>query len=170
MIFTSLKKLEIYFTENYNIEIFLQLMRQGGLEVIDCNNHVKSAIKYFGPSCAVNSLTDRYNPLGDNSDQLCKLCIGEIPGGRCTTADPYADYEGAFRCLLEVGDIAFLFHTTVLEMTSTNFDLSTFNSFRRCLSKNSLMINLSDLIIFFCRFRYERSVRAALSRWNACSR
>lgn len=39
-------------------------MKQGGLEIIDCNNHVKSAIKYFGPSCAVNSLIDKYNPLG----------------------------------------------------------------------------------------------------------
>ena len=102
-----------------------QLMRQGGLEVIDCNNHAKSAINYFGPSCAVNTLTDRFNPLGDNSDHLCKLCIGEIPGGRCTESDPYAGYEGAFRCLLEVGEIAFLVHTTVHEMTSTNFDLST---------------------------------------------
>lgn len=39
-------------------------MNEGGLEVIDCNNHVKSAIKYFGPSCAVNSLIDTYNPVG----------------------------------------------------------------------------------------------------------
>ncbi|KAK0159654.1 hypothetical protein PV327_010748 [Microctonus hyperodae] len=97
------------------------LMQEGGLEVIDCNNHVKSTIKYFGPSCAINSLIDRYNPLGDNSNQLCKLCIGEIPGGICTSADPYADYEGAFKCLVEAGEIAFLVHTTVGEMTSTNF-------------------------------------------------
>lgn len=34
------------------------------MDVIDCNNHVKSAIKYFGPSCAVNSLIDKYNPIG----------------------------------------------------------------------------------------------------------
>lgn len=68
---------------------------------------------------------DHYNPLGDNSDQLCKLCIGKIPGERCTNADPYAGYEGAFRCLLEAGEIAFLVHTTVAEMTSTTFDLST---------------------------------------------
>ncbi|XP_017883178.1 melanotransferrin [Ceratina calcarata] len=104
------------------------LMRQGGLEIIDCNNHVKSAIKFFGPSCAVNSLIDKYNPLGDNSDQLCKLCIGKIPTERCTTSDPYAGYEGAFRCLVEAGEIAFLVHTTVEEMTSTTFD---FNSVKK---------------------------------------
>ncbi|XP_015127075.1 melanotransferrin [Diachasma alloeum] len=101
------------------------LMREGGLEIVDCNNHVKSTTKFFGPSCAVNSLIDRYNPLGDNSDQLCRLCVGEIPSGRCTNADPYAGYEGAFRCLVEAGEIAFLLHTTVHEMTSTNFDFTS---------------------------------------------
>lgn len=40
--------------------------------------------------------------------------------------DPYAGYEGAFRCLVEVGEIAFLQHTTVDEMTSTSFDFSMF--------------------------------------------
>ncbi|XP_034950389.1 melanotransferrin [Chelonus insularis] len=113
------------------------LMTRGGLEVIDCNNHVKSAIEFFGPSCAVNSLVDRYNPLGDNSDQLCKLCIGDIPGGICTNKDPYADYEGAFKCLVEAGEIAFLVHTTVQEMTSMSFD---FNS----ISKNDFELFCPD--------------------------
>ncbi|KAF7405689.1 hypothetical protein HZH68_005058 [Vespula germanica] len=100
------------------------LMKQGGMEIIDCNNHVKSTIKYFGPSCAVNSLIDKYNPLGDNSDQLCKLCIGKPPTGKCTNADPYAGYEGAFRCLVNAGEIAFLVHTTVQEMTSSTFEFN----------------------------------------------
>ncbi|XP_076293770.1 transferrin 2 [Lasioglossum baleicum] len=99
------------------------LMKHGGLEIIDCNNHVKSAITYFGPSCAVNSLIDKYNPLGDNSDQLCKLCIGKIPGDRCTSADPYAGYDGAFKCLIETGEIAFLVHSTVDEMIFDYKDL-----------------------------------------------
>ncbi|XP_033207220.1 melanotransferrin [Belonocnema kinseyi] len=100
------------------------LMKQGGMEIIDCNNHVKSTIKYFGPSCAANSLIDKYNPLGDNSDQLCKICIGKIPGGKCTNADPYSGYEGAFRCLTEAGDIAFLVHTTVQEMTANLYEFT----------------------------------------------
>ncbi|KAJ4431498.1 hypothetical protein ANN_20096, partial [Periplaneta americana] len=100
------------------------LMQKGDMEVIDCNNHVKSAIKYFGPSCAVNSLLDKYNPLGDNSDKLCKLCTGKIPGEWCSSADPYFGFEGAFRCLVEAGEIAFLKHTTVEEMTSTRFDFT----------------------------------------------
>ncbi|XP_075238326.1 transferrin 2 [Lycorma delicatula] len=98
------------------------LMQQGGMEVIDCNNHVKSTINYFGPSCAVNSLVNKYNPIGDNSDKLCALCIGKVPGGKCTSADPYAGFEGAFRCLVEKGEIAFLKHTTVQEMVNSKYD------------------------------------------------
>ncbi|XP_039275547.1 melanotransferrin [Nilaparvata lugens] len=98
------------------------LMRDGGMEIVDCNNHVKSTINYFGPSCAVNSLVNKYNPIGDNKDKLCQLCIGKVPGGKCTSADPYAGFEGAFKCLVEKGDIAFLKHTTVKEMTESQVD------------------------------------------------
>ncbi|CAH2244764.1 jg22216, partial [Pararge aegeria aegeria] len=90
------------------------LMREGGLKVTDCNNHVKSAIQYFGESCAPNSLKDMYNPIGDNPDQLCKLCAGGA-GVRCTLADPHAGYEGALKCLLADGggEIAFVRDTTI---------------------------------------------------------
>lgn len=57
-----------------------------------------------------------FSYLGDNSDKLCQICIGRIPGDRCTPADPYAGFEGAFRCLIEAGEIAFLKHTTIHEM------------------------------------------------------
>ncbi|KAK7603014.1 hypothetical protein V9T40_003013 [Parthenolecanium corni] len=97
------------------------LMREGGLEIIDCNNHVKSAIKFFGPSCAVNSLSDEFNPAGDNSDKLCQICTGAVPGGKCTPSDPYAGFSGAFRCLIEAGEIAFLRHTTVKEMIKNHY-------------------------------------------------
>lgn len=99
-------------------------MKRGNMEIIDCNNHVKSAINFFGPSCAVNSLIDKYNPIGDNSDKLCQLCTGKVPGGKCTRADPYAGYEGAFRCLLEAGDVAFVKHSTVPDMLSGGDEFS----------------------------------------------
>ncbi|EDW94316.1 melanotransferrin [Drosophila yakuba] len=95
------------------------LQREGGMEVVDCNNQVKTAASYFNSSCAVYSLSDKYNPIGDNSDKLCTLCTGKIPGGRCSSADPYFGYEGAFKCLLEKGDVAFLRHSTVNEMLQT---------------------------------------------------
>lgn len=92
------------------------LQKEGGMEIVDCNNHVKTATAFFNSSCAVNSLIDKYNPIGDNSDRLCALCTGVVPGGKCTPSDPYYGYDGAFRCLLEAGDVAFLKHSTVLEM------------------------------------------------------
>uniref|UniRef100_A0A1A9WD43 Transferrin n=1 Tax=Glossina brevipalpis TaxID=37001 RepID=A0A1A9WD43_9MUSC len=51
--------------------------------------------------------------------RLCTLCTGKIPGGRCSVSDPYFGYDGAFRCLLEAGDVAFLRHSTVFEMLAT---------------------------------------------------
>ncbi|XP_053683149.1 melanotransferrin isoform X3 [Sabethes cyaneus] len=95
------------------------LQREGGMEITDCNNHVKTATDFFGPSCAVNALVDKYNPIGDNSDKLCSLCTGKVPGEKCTPKDPYAGFEGAFRCLLEAGDVAFIKHTTVDEMVDS---------------------------------------------------
>ncbi|XP_017070942.1 melanotransferrin [Drosophila eugracilis] len=95
------------------------LQREGGMEVVDCNNQVKTAANYFNNSCASYSLSDKYNPIGDNSDKLCTLCTGKIPGGRCSASDPYFGYEGAFKCLLEKGDVAFLRHSTVNEMLQT---------------------------------------------------
>ncbi|XP_055912472.1 melanotransferrin [Eupeodes corollae] len=92
------------------------LQHEGGMEVIDCNNQVKTAANYFSDSCAVYSLIDKYNPIGDNSDRLCNLCTGKVQEGRCTSNDPYFGYPGAFRCLLEAGNVAFLRHTTVKEM------------------------------------------------------
>ena len=53
---------------------------------------------------------------GDNSNKLCALCGSEEPGEKCTDADPYAGMEGAFRCLLEAGDIAFVKHSTPREV------------------------------------------------------
>lgn len=47
----------------------MQLQREGGMEVVDCNNQVKTAASYFNNSCAVYSLSDKHNPIGDNSDK-----------------------------------------------------------------------------------------------------
>ena len=74
-----------------------RLISSNVMEVVDCNNHVKSAIEFFGESCAVDSLRDRYNPLGDNPHKFCELCGSATPGIRCTNRDPYAEYAGALR-------------------------------------------------------------------------
>ncbi|KAM7284230.1 ovotransferrin [Ixodes scapularis] len=91
------------------------LVHENVLEVSDCNNLVKSASTFFGPSCAPNSLIDKHNPTGDNPQKMCELCGGR-PGERCSGNDPYAGYQGAVRCLAERGDVAFVKHTTLDEV------------------------------------------------------
>ncbi|KFM64915.1 Melanotransferrin, partial [Stegodyphus mimosarum] len=88
------------------------------MEVKDCNNLIKTAAAFFGPSCAPNSLIDKYNPTGDNPLHMCELCVGD-KSTHCSGSDPYANFDGAFNCFINRGDIAFLKHTTVDEMTSS---------------------------------------------------
>lgn len=50
---------------NFNNYVYFQLISKGFMKIFDCNNHVKTTIEFFGPSCAVNSLLDKYNPMGN---------------------------------------------------------------------------------------------------------
>jgi melanoma-associated antigen p97 len=121
-------------------------MKEGNMKVVDCNNHVKNAIEFFGKSCAVNSLINKYNPIGDNSDKLCHLCVGKVPGGWCTSTDPYVGFDGAFRCLMEAGEVAFLKHTTVQEMiASKSFKGVTSDQFQ-LLCKNGQRMAISEYL------------------------
>ncbi|KAM4041131.1 saxiphilin-like [Anomaloglossus baeobatrachus] len=69
---------------------------------------------YFSQSCAPGSAID---------SNLCQLCIGdpENPEAntKCSLSDKEAYYgnEGAIRCLVEKGDVAFVPHTAVYENT-----------------------------------------------------
>lgn len=64
---------------------------------------------------------------------MCTICASKVSGQKCTSSDPYAGDEGAFKCLIETGDIAFLRHTIVLEMV---MDQTLF-----CMSINFMLIN-----------------------------
>ncbi|XP_076068104.1 transferrin 2 isoform X2 [Oratosquilla oratoria] len=90
-----------------------EMITTGAMEVTDCNNYVKTASEFFSGGCAVNILTDKYNPLGDNNQILCSACGSELPGQHCNSQDLYAGYQGAFLCLLDKGDVAFTKHSTV---------------------------------------------------------
>ncbi|XP_015788305.1 melanotransferrin-like [Tetranychus urticae] len=92
-----------------------RLINDGVLEVKDCNNIVKTAAKFFNQSCTPNALNDKNNPSGDNPESICALCHS-----KCSGSDEYANFEGAFKCLLDVGDIAFLKHSTVQLMSLRN--------------------------------------------------
>ncbi|XP_078419548.1 serotransferrin-1-like [Cetorhinus maximus] len=74
---------------------------------------------YFGESCAPGADKNLY-------PKLCSLCIGTRKSlhieNKCdaNNNERYFGYSGAFRCLVEAGDVAFVKHTTVLENTDGN--------------------------------------------------
>nr|XP_028586748.1 serotransferrin [Podarcis muralis] len=71
---------------------------------------------FFSEGCA---------PGSPPSSPLCKLCKGTGTGGaladkhkcKANSNEIYFGYSGAFRCLIEAGDVAFVKHTTVQENT-----------------------------------------------------
>jgi len=114
------------------------LDEEGLLDIRDCNNMIKSAANFFGDSCAPNSLIDKNNPIGNNPQSMCSLCsAGNPKKSKCSGSDTYANFEGAFLCLTNVGDVAFLKHTTVNQMTrdrrfsKNNYELLCPNGGRR---------------------------------------
>ncbi|XP_014663628.1 PREDICTED: melanotransferrin-like [Priapulus caudatus] len=85
---------------------------------IDCNNYVKSAVDFFGDSCAPNALDDKHN-LGFNPSKICKICKAPTRVDECTDHDHYAGEEGAFNCLSDgAGEVAFMQHITAISMTT----------------------------------------------------
>ena len=87
------------------------LLDMRALDVRDCNNVVKNVASFFNQSCAPSALIDKHNPTGDNPTSMCSLCREW-----CSGSDAYAGFEGAIRCLSEVGDVAFVKHTTIDSM------------------------------------------------------
>ncbi|XP_022438232.1 serotransferrin-like [Delphinapterus leucas] len=71
--------------------------------------------KFFSEGCAPGSL---------RNSSLCALCIGSegVPGREClpNNHERYYGYSGAFRCLVEKGDVAFVKDQTVKENTGEN--------------------------------------------------
>lgn len=49
---------------------------------------------------------------------MCELCAGQ-KGTYCSGSDPYANFDGAFQCLVNGGEVAFLKHTTFDEMSGS---------------------------------------------------
>lgn len=71
---------------------------------------------FFREGCAPGSPED---------SPLCNLCVGSgstPPVHKCApnSNERYYGYTGAFRCLVESGDVAFIKHTTVSENTDGN--------------------------------------------------
>ncbi|NWX15712.1 TRFE protein, partial [Aegotheles bennettii] len=69
--------------------------------------------EYFSEGCA---------PGSPPNSRLCKLCEGSggVPSEKCVASshEKYYGYTGAFRCLVEKGDVAFIKHSIVEENTN----------------------------------------------------
>lgn len=86
------------------------------MQVTECNAIVKTATNFFKSMCLPGALTSFYNPFGNNPARICELCSGFLEK-KCSTDDPFAGYDGAFKCMSEdAGDVAFLRHDTVAQM------------------------------------------------------
>lgn len=90
------------------------------LKIIECNAIVRTVSAFFSGTCLPGGLSAFYNQLGNNPNKICELCDG-YGDDHCTTSDPYAGYDGAFRCLERgIGDIAFVRDNTVALMLQNN--------------------------------------------------
>ncbi|KAJ8317042.1 hypothetical protein KUTeg_004946 [Tegillarca granosa] len=96
------------------------LLTQTKIPISECNAVVKSVTQFFSRMCLPGALNSFYNPFGNNPTSICDLCTG-IGEQKCSSSDPHAGYDGAFRCLkAQVGDIAFLRHDTVESMLTNS--------------------------------------------------
>ena len=72
--------------------------------------------EFFSTSCVPGALSPAYNGKLQNPRMMCELCGGDSGGDFCAKNmdEPYYGHTGAFKCLVEKGDVAFTSHRAVL--------------------------------------------------------
>ncbi|XP_064601903.1 melanotransferrin-like [Liolophura sinensis] len=96
-----------------------KLINRGIIQTNECNAAVKSVSNFFGKMCLPGALNSFYNPFGNNPTSVCAMCTG-VGEEWCSSDDPYAGYDGAFKCLAHgVGDIAWVRDSTVSQMVKS---------------------------------------------------
>ncbi|XP_063772434.1 melanotransferrin isoform X2 [Pseudophryne corroboree] len=102
-------------TAGWNIPIGV-LTRKGVIRPDGCN--IANAVSdFFSASCVPGANQKEF------SAKLCQLCKGDGSGnGKCENSnkEEYYDYSGAFRCLVEAGEVAFVKHSTVFDNSDGN--------------------------------------------------
>ncbi|XP_072113075.1 uncharacterized protein [Mobula birostris] len=123
-------------TAGWNVPIGT-LVKQGKIKACDIYNS-----SYFSASCAPGAA--KINP------RLCSLCVGLKDKldkeNKCAanSNERYFGYSGAFRCLVEAGDVAFVKHTTVPENTDGNGQLD-WN--KNLLSSNYFLLCTNNTVV-----------------------
>ena len=72
--------------------------------------------EFFSTSCVPGALSPAYNGRLQNPRMMCELCGGDSGGDFCAKNmdEPYYGNTGAFKCLVEKGEVAFTSHRAVL--------------------------------------------------------
>jgi melanoma-associated antigen p97 len=121
------------------------------LDIVDCNNHVKAATRFFNKMCAPDALNAQFNPTGDNPTSACELCGGRIDDSTfCTNQDKYAGSIGAMYCLMDGGGhVAFVKHTTLNELAAMNRSVDLNNFELLCPNVGSTYITQGYNVSFY---------------------
>ncbi|XP_040284245.1 melanotransferrin-like [Bufo bufo] len=92
-------------TSGWNVPIGY-LLDSGRMSAVGCDIP-KGVSQFFSKSCV---------PGAENLNaSLCDLCKGNVSSVNQCGKDMYQDYNEAFRCLVDEGDVAFVKHSTVLD-------------------------------------------------------
>ena len=79
---------------------------------------------------SLGALSTEYNPQNSNPMSLCAICTNQKTCPR-NVSERYFGYHGAYRCLTEgPGDVAFVSHLTVFELTGVENDLNPGRDFK----------------------------------------
>ncbi|OAF65402.1 Serotransferrin, partial [Intoshia linei] len=135
------------------------MMKEGIMNIIECNQAAKSVGSFFKMSCAVNSLLRIFNPFGNNPASLCKAC-GSTRSTHCLNDDEYAGESGAIKCLQKSGDVAFLRYGYLHRNSNFKKDYVLL-----CPTGNH--VDMDESTVVKCNFGKTANDVYITSRWNS---